>query len=192
MVFVLLLTIPTKMIFVTSGTQLPFDRFIRTVDEVAAAFPEKQFLVQAINIRHKVTSPNIQLASYLSPVEFSEAVSTAELMISHAGIGSILSSAESGRPLIVFPRMGKLKEHRNNHQVATCEAMQKKFPLNVANNATELKQLLEVFFEGDLALLPRIPRYATNDLLVSLKEFVEEESETSWGYGRMLRSFTAK
>lgn len=163
------------MIFVTSGTQLPFDRFIQAVDEVALSHPSKTFLVQASCVKYQVKSRNIQLVNHLSPVEFTDAVNTAELIISHAGIGSIVSAAQSGKPLIVFPRFGKLKEHRNNHQVATCEAMQKCFTLHVATNAETLNRLIQQHFHEPLPLLPAITAFAPDELLSSIKTFIEPE-----------------
>lgn len=167
------------MIFVTSGTQLPFDRFIKTVDEIAALYPFEKFLVQAIDRKHPIKSTNITLANSLSPGEFTDAVNNAELVISHAGIGSIVSAAQSQKPLIVFPRFGKLKEHRNNHQVATCKALGQQFELNVATNAAELKGLMEKYFEGYLPLLPQIPAIASEQMLDSLRTFIEPEAEVS-------------
>src|SRR5205085_9499212 len=119
----------SKMIFVTAGTQLPFDRFIKTIDEIAALFPNKKFLVQAIHNNHKTLNVNVEQISSLTPAEFGNIIGDAELIISHAGIGTIVSAAQAGKPLIVFPRFGKLKEHRNDHQVATCRAMKQSLPL---------------------------------------------------------------
>lgn len=160
------------MIFVTAGTQLPFDRFLSTVDEIAPCFPDTDFLVQVIDPKLPVSSPNIRMVSYLSSEEFKEAITTAELVISHAGIGTILSAAQVSKPLIVFPRMGKLKEHRNDHQVATCREMKKSFPLNIATDAEELKFLMHQHFEGALEPLPVISAYASENLLLSLREFI--------------------
>ena len=163
------------MIFVTSGTQLPFDRFVEAVDEVAAENLSKTFLVQATCVNYQVKSRNIQLVQHLSPVEFTESVSKAELIISHAGIGSIVSAAQAGKSLIVFPRLGKLKEHRNNHQVATCEAMQRCFPLHVATNSKELGNLVNEHFQQPLSLFPAITAFAPDELLNSIRKFIEPE-----------------
>jgi UDP-N-acetylglucosamine transferase subunit ALG13 len=168
------------MIFVTSGTQLPFDRFIQTIDEIAALFPAKEFLVQVIHDRHKIMSANVQKVDCLTPSEFGEMIAQAELVISHAGIGTIVSAAQAGKPLIVFPRFGKLKEHRNDHQVATCTAMQRSFPLNVATNTDELKVLMEKHFKGDLASLPAVDTYASGSLLNSIREFIVPETLVSF------------
>jgi UDP-N-acetylglucosamine transferase subunit ALG13 len=169
------------MIFVTSGTQLPFDRFIKTIDQIAALFPAKEFLVQVIHDQHKIMSANVRQVSCLSPAEFIETMSNAELVISHAGIGTIVSAARAGKPLIVFPRFGKLKEHRNDHQVATCTAMQRSFPLNVATNMEELQLLLEKHFIGDLSSLPVVDACASGSLLNSIREFIVPGTFVSFG-----------
>ncbi len=158
------------MIFVTIGSQLPFDRMIQAVDEIAPLFPGKEFIAQAFGLQYKVK--NIQTLEFISPVEFNDYIRNAELVISHAGTGTILSVGELGKPLIVFPRLGKLKETRNNHQVDTCVMLEKSAGLNVAYDKQQLQQQLEAFFRGELKPMEKISPYASTQLLTSLRDFV--------------------
>lgn len=104
------------MIFLTLGTQLPFDRLVKTVDQVAATLDEDIFG----QIGHGTYVPeHFQSAATLSPQAFSERVSAARIIIGHAGIGTLLSSKTHGKPVVMMARRHALGEHRNDHQHAT-------------------------------------------------------------------------
>src|SRR4051812_19357952 len=103
------------MIFVTVGTQVQFDRLIRTVDEWAGARARTDVYAQIgpSNDRFK----HIRTERFIDPTEFRNCVEAASLVIAHAGMGSIITALELGKRIIVMPRRASLGEHRNDHQV---------------------------------------------------------------------------
>lgn len=129
------------MIFVTIGTQIPFDRFIKIIDEIAETIDE-EFYVQALTGNYKPR--NFKIVDFINPDEFNRVVQEARLIISHAGIGSILSAMDFNKPIIIFPRLAKLKEHRNDHQIATAKAMKERNYAYVAYNQQELIDFLKM------------------------------------------------
>lgn len=162
------------MIFVTTGTQLPFNRLVNAVFALANQYPHKAFVMQASFDRsYDQTIPsNVQLLESVSPVSFTQYLEESELIISHAGVGSIVSAARLGKVMILFPRKGKLKEHRNDHQVATCNMLQKTYPLHVAMNAEELSCLVEQHYATGLTPMQQIGEHASPELIGSLKSFI--------------------
>lgn len=158
------------MIFVTVGTQLPFDRLIRTVDELAPDFPDTEIIAQVY--RPGYAAKNIRTLDFISPLQYNDYILSAELVISHAGIGTITTVAELEKPLILFPRMGQLKEHRNDHQVATCNMLSGKYPLNIAYNKEQLAELLVLFREGRLLAGRKLPSAASTELISSIRDFI--------------------
>jgi UDP-N-acetylglucosamine transferase subunit ALG13 len=78
------------MVFVTAGTQLPFDRLIKVVDKIAADYPDVKFVVQALNSQYSAN--NIQIVDFLSSSDFNKHLNNAKLIISHAGMGTIISA----------------------------------------------------------------------------------------------------
>ena len=62
---------------------------------------------------------HIEWAPFIEPAEFRERVRACSAMVAHAGMGSILTAMEFGKPILVMPRRGALMETRNDHQVAT-------------------------------------------------------------------------
>ena len=55
----------------------------------------------------------------MSPKECTDRMVAADAIIAHAGMGTILTALEMGKPLLVMPRRAELGEHRNDHQLAT-------------------------------------------------------------------------
>lgn len=106
------------MIFLTVGTQLPFDRLIAAVDTWLDGRNLECF---AQTCGGEVVPRNMKSKPYLDPDEFDSYFRRAELVVAHAGMGSILSALSSGKPLLIVPRRAALGEHRNDHQMATAK-----------------------------------------------------------------------
>lgn len=127
------------MIFCTIGTQAPFDRFVRIVDEVAAHIDEE---IIAQVYKSEYVAKNIHTMDFLPPDEFNKLFAKARLIVAHAGMGTIISAMRQHKPIIIFPRIAALGEHRNEHQLATAQKMEELGYVYVANNKEELQELL--------------------------------------------------
>lgn len=154
------------MIFVTIGTQLPFDRLIKIVDELAPQLNED---VIAQVYRCGFSPKNIKTFDFLPPDEFNNIFHNARLIVSHAGMGTILSALQKDKPLIVFPRIAALGEHRNEHQLATARTFKKLGTVYVAMDEEELKNLM---LRNDLHPLQHISNSASPDLIQSIVSFI--------------------
>jgi UDP-N-acetylglucosamine transferase subunit ALG13 len=150
------------MIFVTIGTQIPFDRFIEAIDEIAALMNEK-IIVQTFRDRYE--PKYVQTVNFLAPDEFKNFINQARLIISHAGMGSILSAMEYEKPIIIFPRLASLGEHRNDHQIATAMKMNE---LGYVYVAYDKRQLKELILKKDLQPLKIINKNTSNKLIKSI------------------------
>ena len=142
------------VIFVTVGTQLPFDRLVRPVDAWAARTGRRDILAQIGP--SKLRPQAVEYRPFLSPAEFSRHFASAELVIAHAGMGSILSAMSQGKPILVMPRRASLNEHRNDHQLATARRFKEMGRVLVAMDEQELDaQLSRV---ESIPTAPRIGR----------------------------------
>jgi UDP-N-acetylglucosamine transferase subunit ALG13 len=91
-------------------------------------------------------------------------------------MGSIITALEYGKPIIVMPRRGDLRETRNDHQIATAMRLMKRGGITVALNETELiEKLDQIESPGESE---RIAAYASADLIGTLRNFVELASRT--------------
>ena len=129
------------MIFVTVGHQMPFDRLIRAVDEWAAAHPDEQVFAQIGTTEY--VPHHIDWAPTLDPEEFRSKMESAEAIVAHAGMGTILTAFELGTPILVMPRKGDLQETRNDHQIATANRFLEMGRLAVAMDEHELPLALD-------------------------------------------------
>jgi UDP-N-acetylglucosamine transferase subunit ALG13 len=163
------------MIFVTVGSQLPFDRLIEALDEIAPTLQGKEIIAQVFGMKYQ--PKNIKTLDYISPSEFKGYIESSELVISHAGTGTILSVAQLEKPLIVFPRSGKLKETRNDHQLSTCRMLEKISKLQVAYDKDQLREKINTFLKGELPVMDKVPAFASAQLLNSIKAFIEPDKQ---------------
>ncbi|WP_419177143.1 glycosyltransferase [Desulfosediminicola sp.] len=106
------------MIFLTIGTQLPFDRLVNAVDFAAPLVSETIF-GQVGNT--KKMPANFKCMRFLPASEFEETFKAARVIIGHAGIGTVLSCIKCQKPLVAMARQKFYGEHRNDHQLATVE-----------------------------------------------------------------------
>ena len=152
------------MIFATIGTQAPFDRFVRIIDEVAANI-EEEVIVQALSPNYQ--PKHVRVVNFLPPNEFNEVFTKARLIVAHAGMGTIISALRQGKPIIIFPRIAALGEHRNEHQMDTAEKMKQLNYVYVAFDESQLKQLM---FTQNLQPLYKLGELASQNLIDSLIE----------------------
>lgn len=159
------------MIFATVGTQLPFDRLLLALDGWAAANPGVPVLAQAGASRRRFR--HIETVAHLDQAEFLARFAQARLVVAHAGMGTILSAAELGKPLILMPRRAKFGEHRNDHQQDTAREMAR------LSNVTLVEDGEALHAEMDIALArgfepPRRAAAAGQDALSPLIDVIRD------------------
>lgn len=160
------------MIFVTVGTQLPFERMVQAVDSWVGQHPGNEVFMQ---LGETVYRPvHCKYVLYTQPAEWERLFTEADLVVSHAGMGTILKSLDCGKPLIIMPRLAALGEHRNDHQVATAKRFSHLPNLKVVNDAAELAKALDTpprfIAQTDPADNPNLDR-----LIREIKQFVGAE-----------------
>ncbi|MCK0140579.1 glycosyltransferase [Aliiroseovarius sp. F47248L] len=128
------------MIFVTVGTQLPFDRMVSIIDDLA---DEMSLEVFAQTADPAATYDHIKHAPFLTPDEYDDIIARTTVLVGHAGIGTILTAKQMEKPVIVMPRKASLGEHRNEHQLATARHLEGHEGVYIAHDRTQLATLLQ-------------------------------------------------
>lgn len=116
------------MIFITVGTQLPFDRLLEYFDEWRAGVGYTGKVVAQIGEGSHFGSPSIEVFKTLSSEQYYHWFCEADGIVSHAGMGSILSCLDHNKRGVFLPRQYALGEHRNDHQLDTAQAFAGKYP----------------------------------------------------------------
>ncbi len=125
------------LIFLTVGTQFPFDRLVKAVDDVFdQGLINEEIFAQIGESSYK--PHNFESVASLEKKAFDERLKKASSIISHAGMGTITMALEHHKPLLVMPRSKKYGEVVNDHQVA------------IARKFEELGHILVAYTEGDL------------------------------------------
>lgn len=150
---------------------MPFDRLIKPVDQFFKGSDRDVF----IQIGESQLKPkNARFVDFLSPNEAEQTIKDAELVISHAGMGSIITALSYQTPIVVMPRKAALGEHRNDHQLATCEwVMNDLNGVTAAKDEIELISILKNFNSGADNI--QISNYAEPRLI----DFIANEIEAS-------------
>lgn len=127
------------MIFLTLGTQLPFDRLARALDAVAADLDEPVF--GQIGTTSYVPQ-NFEHVDFLDPSGFGTRFEAARVIVGHAGIGTILSGQKAGKPLVLMARRADQGEHRNDHQTQTVAQVRRFEGVHIIETEDDLRQCL--------------------------------------------------
>jgi UDP-N-acetylglucosamine transferase subunit ALG13 len=159
------------VIFVTVGSQMPFDRLIRAVDEWAAQNATPDGVLAQIG-RAEYLPRSMSAVESMPPAHFRELVQNCTVMVAHAGMGSILTALEFGKPIVVLPRRGNLRETRNDHQVATAQWLASRPGVFVAMEEGRLPVAIGAALDASASEAYGISNAASPELLSAIREFV--------------------
>ena len=155
------------LIFLTVGTQGPFDRLVRTVDEWIGAHPEIEAFGQIGDAEYRPA--NFETTEWMDPAGFDRRLADCELVVAHAGMGTILTALENARPIVILPRRAAFGEHRNDHQVDTAKKFGAQPGITAAFSEDELKLALD---QRSAAPGEALSPIASSELLSGLREFL--------------------
>jgi UDP-N-acetylglucosamine transferase subunit ALG13 len=131
------------LIFITVGTwRVGYNRLVKAVDELLSAGIITEELIAQIGYS-SYKPRNMTVIEFCSPAEFRNLISKARMVISHAGMGTIIETVQQGKPIIVVPRRRLLGEHDDDHQFNTAKKMETEGKILVAYEVSELPAKLE-------------------------------------------------
>jgi len=131
------------MIFLTVGTQFPFDRLVRAVDRMIDDGLISETLFAQIG-ESSYKPRNFESAASLEKRVFDNYVKQASSIIGHAGMGTISTAMQYDKALLVMPRLKKYGEVVNDHQVAIARRFEKLGYLLAAYQAEELPEKIRL------------------------------------------------
>ncbi len=89
------------------------------MDQWAAAHPGVEILAQ---IGEGTYEPrNMKSVRTLTRTEFDQQVRSSDLIVAHAGVGSVVTALEVQKPIVLLPRSAAAKEHTTDHQLHTAK-----------------------------------------------------------------------
>ena len=166
------------MIFLTLGTHEPFDRLIRAVDDWCASRGT------GARVFGQITAPtpgawhpqHFEWVARLDAQDYDRRIAGACLIVSHAGMGSILTALHHGKPIVVMPRRGYLHETRNDHQFTTVRMLGGRSGIHVAEDETVLGEVLDrALASSDGPQAAPIPALADSAFTGALRAFLTSQ-----------------
>lgn len=113
------------MIFVVLGTQkFQLNRLLKEIDNLCEMNLLEEVFAQ-IGCSDYIPK-NFRYVDFLDKSEFDKKISECSLVITHSGVGSIITAVQCKKPVIVYPRLSKYNEHVDNHQLEIARAFSKK------------------------------------------------------------------
>ena len=146
------------MIFVSLGTQdKSFNRIIDYVISLKENLKELQSekiiiqlgqtkLLKSDNERIK-NLENIIIYDMLKPEKMKNIIKDSDIIITHAGVGTIMECLEMDKEIIVVPRKVENLEHVNNHQEEIAFEMEKKGFLTKVDTYEELENKINMLLK---------------------------------------------
>lgn len=157
------------MIFMTVGTILPFDRLARALDDWAGSRGQANIFGQLYELGPDNYRPqHFEWAERLSPGDFRARIDAADLIVGHAGIGTIVEALTRSKPLLIMPRRHALREHVNDHQLETVAKFGNRPGIRVAMEPEEIAPALDELVAKGLEA-PQLGAYAEQSLIDAVR-----------------------
>jgi UDP-N-acetylglucosamine transferase subunit ALG13 len=158
------------MIFVTIGSMFPFDRLVQAMDAWAEANPGAELLAQIGDGAYvPAHMPHVRR---LDQADFSRTVAEAALVVAHAGMGSVITASQYGRPIVMMPRLQQWGEHTTDHQIATANWLRGKPGVYIADADADLgPRIAEALAAGPPAT-PTFPSEAAPEFIARIRQCI--------------------
>lgn len=131
------------MIFVILGTQkFQLNRLLKKLDQYVEQGKITEEIVAQIGYSDYLPK-RYKYVEFLNKQEFDEMIQKADVVIAHSGVGSIISALNYNKPVIVYPRLAKYREHIDDHQMEIAYAFSKKKYVLCCNEEDDLIELIE-------------------------------------------------
>ncbi len=112
------------MIFLTVGTQFPFDRLVKAVDDACSQGLITEEVFAQIG-QSSYESKNFKCVESLDKNSFDKYMKDCSAVISHSGMGTITMAMELNKPMFAMPRSPEYGEVVNGHQFAIAREFEK-------------------------------------------------------------------
>ena len=138
------------MIFVTVGSEkFPFDRLIRILDDAVRAGRIKKDIFAQIGNSVYVPS-SFEYCDFLTFRDIIAFIDKSDMVITHAGVGSILLCLKLGKTPIIFPRLSAFGEHLDDHQLELSKNLENTGKVLVAYDEKGLLSKIEGYMFGNI------------------------------------------
>ena len=155
------------ILYATGASQFPFDRLLRAVQ----ARPDGERIV----VQHgcsAVQPEDAECVDFLPMPELAALVREARVVVTHAGVGSILLCLTNGRSPVVVPRLKRYGETVDDHQLESARRFAEAGLVTLVEDPAELPSALAATGESAVA-----PPSGESGLVRELRTYLQETIE---------------
>lgn len=116
-------------LFFIAGTQLPFKRMDEAIAQLLADPHHSYKITYQSGQKDNIEQEHLTEYRLMAENNFITEIEKTDLIIAHAGVGTLLECIERKKPVLMFPRQAKLNEHRNDHQISTAKKINEIFAI---------------------------------------------------------------
>ncbi len=164
------------MILITLGTQdKEFKRLLEAVDkQIEKKHIKEKVIVQAGYTKYE--SKNMEIFDLIPSEELEKLVKDCKILITHGGVGSILTGIKYNKPIIAAARLKKYKEHTNDHQKQIIKEFESR------GYILELRDFnkLDIMLEKARSFKPKKFVSNTDTFIKNIEDYIKEDNHTSW------------
>ena len=164
------------MILVVLGTQdKPFTRLLDDVElQIKNGNIKDKVVVQAGLTDYK--SEVMEIHRLIPAPEFEKLIENADLIITHGGVGTILSAIKKGKKIIACPRLSKYHEHHNDHQKQIISEFVNLGYILEYNDGDNLKKVID----KSKKFIPKKYVSNTKNMINLIEKYIDEDDNISW------------
>ena len=164
------------MILVTLGTQdKDFSRLLVAIDnEIKKGNIKEKVVVQAGCTNY--TSDRMKIFDLVPPEKLNRLIDQSRLVITHGGVGSILSAIKKGKIVIAAPRLKKYGEHVNDHQKQIVKEFSEDGYILELRDFNKLGKMLE----KAKSFRPKKFQSNTQNMVFLIDSYIQEDNHVSW------------
>lgn len=157
------------MILVTLGTQdKSFKRLLEAIQkQIDNGNIKDKVVVQAGHT--KFESKDMEIFELIPMEKFDELIDSCEILITHGGVGSIITGLKHNKKVIAAARLKEYKEHTNNHQLQIIENFSNDGYILALNNFDDLGEKLKEAKK----FKPKKYKSNTDNMIKLIEDFID-------------------
>lgn len=157
------------MIFVTVGTQIPFDRLLKSVEKQIELGNIKEKVIAQAGVTN-FKSDKMKIVGFIPMDEFKKIIEESKIIICHGGVGTITDGLRNNKVVIACPRLEKFGEAKNDHQKQIVENFGNAGFIIPLLNIKDLDKALE----KAKTFKPKMYKSNTNNMINLLENYINK------------------
>ena len=117
----------------------------------------------------------MEIFNLIEQNKFNELIEQANIIITHGGVGSIVTAVKLCKKVIAVPRLRKYGEHVNDHQIQIVETFSKQGFIKGIKDISELKETLKNID----TFTPNKLESNTEKIINIIRNFINKDSTTN-------------